>query len=397
MVILTMSISTSLFIISVALIRILKLNFMAKVHRLFLWCGVVFNLLIPWRLPVKYNIFSLFQYLKNMLEQKWVYIGGTDFTQKIGKESINVQTIGIISLIWVIGFCTVATYFLYTHIRYRKLYKQALPTENLYVNEWRRKNELRRKITILVSDRIVTPLTYGLLKPIIILPKMVLELDQRQIEYILNHEKIHVRQYHIILKWMSALSVCVHWFNPIVWLAYGLINKDIELSCDEQVLWELQEEDKKKYALLLIQLEEVRSNCFPLCNSFCRNLCEERISAIMKNKKPSKHNHILAGLVVIMFLAVFSTVQNGKSKNEGLNDLNIEQMFPKFDSTVINEDDSNTEIPTLEFRRDEVTGKFSVQVKDKNDNIILTEEDIIFEGEETIEQVYEKILWKGGF
>lgn len=263
MVILTMSISTSLFIISVALIRILKLNFMAKVHRLFLWCGVVFNLLIPWRLSVKYNIFSLFQYLKNMLEQKWVYIGGTDFTQKIGKESINVQTIGIISLIWVIGFCTVATYFLYTHIRYRKLYKQALPTENLYVNEWRRKNELRRKITILVSDRIVTPLTYGLLKPIIILPKMVLELDQRQIEYILNHEKIHVRQYHIILKWMSALSVCVHWFNPIVWLADGLVNKDIELSCDEQVLWELQEEDKKKYALLLIQLEAVRSNCFP--------------------------------------------------------------------------------------------------------------------------------------
>lgn len=393
MVILTMSISTSLFIISVALIRILKLNFMAKVHRLFLWCGVVFNLLIPWRLSVKYNIFSLFQYLKNMLEKKWVYIGGTDFTQKIGKESINVQTIGIISLIWVIGFCTVATYFLYTHIRYRKLYKQALPTENLYVNEWRRKNELRRKITILVSDRIVTPLTYGLLKPIIILPKMVLELDQRQIEYILNHEKIHVRQYHIILKWMSALSVCVHWFNPIVWLADGLVNKDIELSCDEQVLWELQEEDKKKYALLLIQLEAVRSNCFPLCNSFCRNLCEERISAIMKNKKLSKHNHILAGLVVIMFLAVFSTVQNGKNKNEGLNDLNIEQMFPKFDSTVINENDNNTEIPTLEFRRDEVTGKFSVQVKDKNDNIILTEEDIIFEGEETIEQVYEKILW----
>lgn len=117
----------------------------------------------------------------------------------------------------------------------------------------------------------------------------------------------------------------------------------------------------------------------------------------MKNKKLSKYNHILAGLVVIMFLAVFSTVQNGKNKNEGLNDLNIEQMFPKFDSTVINEDDNNTEIPTLEFRRDEVTGKFSVQVKDKNDNIILTEEDIIFEGEETIEQVYEKILWKGGF
>lgn len=113
----------------------------------------------------------------------------------------------------------------------------------------------------------------------------------------------------------------------------------------------------------------------------------------MKNKKLSKHNHILAGLVVIMLLVVFSTVQNGKNKNDNLNDLNMEQMFPKLDSTIMNENDSNTDIPTLEFRRDETTGKFSVLVKDKNDNIILTEEDIIFEGEETIEQVYEKILW----
>jgi beta-lactamase regulating signal transducer with metallopeptidase domain len=293
MIILAMSISTSLFIISVAFVRILKLDFMAKVHRLFLWYGVIFNLLIPWRLPVKYNIFSLIQYLRNMLEQEQVYISGTDFIQIIGSESINVQNIWIISLIWLIGLCMVAAYFLHTHIRYRKLYKQALPTENLYVNEWRGKNRLKRKITILISDRVVTPLTYGLLNPIIILPKMVLELEQRQIEYILNHEEIHIRQYHIILKWMTALCVCMHWFNPIVWLAYVLINKDIELSCDEQVLWKLQDEDKKKYALLLIQLEAVRSNCFPLCNSFCRNLCEERISSIMKIKKLSIYKVIV--------------------------------------------------------------------------------------------------------
>lgn len=392
MVILTMSISTSLFILSVALVRILKLDFMAKVHRLFLWCGVVFNLLIPWRLPVKYNIFSLIQYLKNMLEQKWVYIGSTGFAQEINRENIKVQNIGIISLIWGIGLGTAAAYFLHTHIRYRKLYKQALPAENLYVNEWRRKNRLKRKITILVSDRVVTPLTYGLLKPIIILPKMVLELEQRQIEYILNHEEIHIRQYHIILKWMTALSVCVHWFNPIVWLSYVLVNKDIELSCDEQVLWELQDEDKKKYALLLIQLEAVKSNCFPLCNSFCRNLCEERISSIMKNKKLSKQSHILAGLVVIMLITVFSTGANAKEQSTDRNNLKIEQMFPKSDSTVISENDINTDIPTLEFRRDDATGKFSVVVKDKNGNIILNEEDITFEGEETIEQIYEKVL-----
>lgn len=397
MVILTMSISTSFFIISVALVRILKLDFMAKVHRLFLWCGVVFDLLIPWRLPVKYSIFSLIRYLKSMLERKWVYIGGTGFTQEIGRESINIQTSGMISLIWIIGFGAVVTYFLHTHIRFRKLYKQALPTENPYVNEWRRKNRLKREITILVSDRIVTPLTYRFLKPIIILPKMVLELEHRQIEYILNHEKIHITQCHIILKWMTTLCVCVHWFNPIVWLAYVLVNKDIELSCDEQVLWELQEEDKKKYALLLIQLEAVKSNCFPLCNSFCKNLCEERIYAIMKNKKLSKHSHILAVLVVITLITVFSTVSNAQNQSTGINNLSIEQMFPKFDSTAMNVNDSNTDIPTLEFRRDDVTGKFSVVVKDKNDNILLVEEDITFEGEETIEQVYEKILWKGGY
>ena len=67
MIILAMSISTSLFIISVAFVRILKLDFMAKVHRLFLWYGVIFNLLIPWRLPVKYNIFSLIERISRLM------------------------------------------------------------------------------------------------------------------------------------------------------------------------------------------------------------------------------------------------------------------------------------------------------------------------------------------
>lgn len=394
MTILTMSLSESLFIISVALIRILRLDFMAKVHRLFLWCGVVFNLLLPWRLPVKYNLFSLIQYLKNMLEQKQVHINGSGFIQEISRESRYAQKNEILSLIWAIGAAMVAAYFLHTHIRYRRIYKQALPTQNLYVNEWLRKNRLKRNITILVSDRVVSPLTYGLLKPIIILPRMVLALEQRQLEYILNHEGVHIRQCHVFLKWVSVLCVCIHWFNPTVWLAYMLISKDIELACDEQVLWELQAEDKKKYALLLIQLEAMKSNCFPLCNGFCRNLCEERIIAIMKNKKLSKQSHILAGLIVIMLIAAFSTVANAKNQSTDGNDLRIGQMFPKLDSAVINESDIHTDadIPALEFKKDAVTGKYSVAAKDKNNNIIFTEENITFKGEETIEQIYKKIL-----
>lgn len=112
----------------------------------------------------------------------------------------------------------------------------------------------------------------------------------------------------------------------------------------------------------------------------------------MKNKKLSKQSHILAGLVVIMLITVFSTGANAKEQSTDRNNLKIEQMFPKSDSTVISENDINTDIPTLEFRRDDATGKFSVVVKDKNGNIILNEEDITFEGEETIEQIYEKVL-----
>ena len=111
----------------------------------------------------------------------------------------------------------------------------------------------------------------------------------------------------------------------------------------------------------------------------------------MKIKKLSKQSHMLAVLIVIMLITVFSTAANAEEQYTERNDLEIEQMFPKFNSATINENDSNT-MPTLEFRKDDVTGKFSVVVKDKNDNIILNEEDITVEGEETIEQIYEKIL-----
>ena len=112
----------------------------------------------------------------------------------------------------------------------------------------------------------------------------------------------------------------------------------------------------------------------------------------MKIKKLSKQSHMLAVLIVIMLITVFSTAANAEEQYTERNDLEIEQIFPKFNSATINENDSNTDMPTLEFRKDDVTGKFSVVVKDKNDNIILNEEDITFEGEETIEQIYEKIL-----
>lgn len=79
---------------------------------------------------------------------------------------------------------------------------------------------------------------------------------------------------------IAALTVCVHWFNPFVWVLYFLFNRDIELACDENVVHRLGQESRSSYARILINMEAAKSGLAPFCNHFSRTAIEERITAI---------------------------------------------------------------------------------------------------------------------
>jgi len=208
-----------------------------------------------------------------------------------------------IAVIWIIGMSLAALFFLVTHFRARKVYSESLPVDCDCVNQWLSRQGGIRRIQARQSDRITAPLTYGLLKPVILFPKTTDWRDTANLQYILAHEMSHIRQLDILVKWLLAAALCIHWFNPLVWAMYVLANRDIELACDETVVTIFGETAKPDYAMVLVGLEERRSVYSPLNAGFAKNSVEERIVAIMKLKKRSVMSMIFT-VILVSALAV---------------------------------------------------------------------------------------------
>lgn len=230
-------------------------------------------------------------------------------------ERIHNRLIKLSPYLWAVGVFVSGGYFMISYIRCQKKFRMSLPVENIQTEQWLRKQTLRRKVRIRQSDCITTPLTYGVFAPVILLPKNVLSEKNEELEYILEHELVHVKRYDIVTKLFLIAALCIHWFNPCVWLMYTLFNRDMELACDEAVLNNLGENKKSAYALALISMEEKKSGLTPFYSSFSRNAMEERIKAIMKSKRITLLTGACAIVLVIIIAVVFATTAT-ESKDE---------------------------------------------------------------------------------
>jgi hypothetical protein len=155
---------------------------------------------------------------------------------------------------------------------------------------------------------------------VVLLPKSADRTDIARLRYVLAHEFTHIRRFDVLKKWMLAAALCVHWFNPLVWVMYILANRDVELSCDENVVRTSGEKTKSAYALTLIGLEEQRSGLSPLVSNFAKSAIEERIVSIMKIRKTSLVGILLAVVLVAGTTTAFATSGvNGKDFTEAPN------------------------------------------------------------------------------
>lgn len=187
-----------------------------------------------------------------------------------------------------------------THLKWRQIYKTALPAHSAVIEKWKSSHRLRRKVQIKTLDRISIPLTYGVVRPVIVLPTMICDCKKEELEYVLTHEYMHIRKNHVLVKLVLLISLCIHWFNPFVWIMYIVVNRDIEIWCDEHVLKESGTTKKSDYASSLIGMQEMTGKISPLCNGFNKNAIEERIHIIMKSKKATS-----TGLFLSMFLSLY--------------------------------------------------------------------------------------------
>ncbi|AGA59582.1 antirepressor regulating drug resistance protein [Thermobacillus composti KWC4] len=177
------------------------------------------------------------------------------------------------------------------------------------VNYWNVRNSIRTAVRIrdhiYESDRIDTPFVFGLLKPKIYVPT---GLSEQELTYVLLHEQTHIDRRDYVIKPLAYIMVIIHWFNPLIWLSYALMSKDMEMSCDEKVLDKTGGRHKRPYAAALLSCA-VRSSGLRAGSSpaFGENQVKARIRNILAYRKPSAR--VIAGymLAIAVLIAACST------------------------------------------------------------------------------------------
>ena len=243
-----MSIYGSLAILLVMLFRLIFRKFSKKLTLLF-WVIVAIRLLCPINFSSPMSLMNLVPQKTEVQEVKVVnktsrpvvhteniptqYETVTDNTPA-QERALKLQKEDIMPVIWIGGM---AVLFSYSVVKYIK------------VNRFAEKCKRTSDGLFLESDRIETPFVAGIINTRICIPS---HIDNSEKEYLLLHEKIHIKNHDGIIKTLGFLVVCIHWFNPLVWLSYILLCSDLEMRCDEEVVETLGRDIKKDYCLSII-------------------------------------------------------------------------------------------------------------------------------------------------
>lgn len=236
-------------------------------------------------------------------------------TEPTAKPKADVSPETVLRLIWCSGAGLLLLVFTAVYLRGRREFRTSLPVENDFIGTWQKDCPLRRKVTVRRSDRISAPLTYGVFRPVILLPDPV-GTDEKTLGHILAHELVHIRRFDAVKKPLCALAVCLHWFNPLVWIMFFFFTRDLELACDEGAVRTLGIGGRSDYARTLIGMEARKSGFLPFFSHFAGFAAEERIKAIMKLKKSSVITSIAAVLLVIGTAGAFLTSAAAKPEEE---------------------------------------------------------------------------------
>ncbi len=200
--------------------------------------------------------------------------------------SVNpVQILAYVAAaLWIAGMMAMGLYTLISYWRIHRKVREAAP---LGKGVW-------------LCDHIASPFILGLFRPRIYIPS---SMDEKDISYVLAHERAHLRRKDHWWKPMGFLLLAVHWFNPLLWLGYILLCRDIELACDEKVIQELGQESKKPYAEALINCSVSRKSIAACPLAFGEVGVKGRIKSVLHYKKPGFWI-LLAAVTACIVLAV---------------------------------------------------------------------------------------------
>ena len=192
--------------------------------------------------------------------------------------------IPVLTVIWLLG---VAALFLYSAVSYRRLRRRVCEAVILRDN-------------IYQSENVCSPFVLGIIRPKIYLPY---HMDKREMDHVIAHEQTHIRRRDHWWKPLGFLLLTVHWFNPLLWLGYILLCRDIEFACDEKVIREMGSEQRADYTQALVSCSVSRRSIAACPLAFGEVGIKERVKSVMNYKKPAFWI-VLASVVVCAVAAV---------------------------------------------------------------------------------------------
>ena len=299
-----MSITASWLVLAVIILRLL-LKKAPKAITVALWALVGIRLLLPFSIE---SIFSLVPSAETV-PQKIVFAKEptidsgvaainsvvnpliTDsFAPKNELTSINpIQVfLAFAEVVWFVGMIAMVLYTLISYLRLRMQVRESVPlSDNIYV-----------------CDGIATPFILGVFRPRIYLPSGMGDDDK---EYVIAHEKAHLRRGDHLWKPLGFLLLTVYWFNPVLWLAYILLCRGIELACDERVIRDMELADKKAYSTALLNCSIPRKMISACPLAFGEVGVKQRIKSVLHYKKPAFWIIVIALIATVGIAVGFLT------------------------------------------------------------------------------------------
>lgn len=299
---LNMSIAAGWLILAVIALRLL-LRRAPKRFRLLLWAVVGLRLALPWSIESALSLIPSAQTLPEgiMLERAPVLDTGISalngainpgftaaFTPELGASANPLQVLlPIAAAFWMLGAAAMLLWALVSWLRLRKRVREAVRLEgNVYECE------------------IASPFVLGLFRPRIYLP---FSLENGERELVLAHERAHITAGDHIIKPLGWLLLAAHWYNPLVWLAYALFCRDIELACDERVVHGLSLSDRADYSQALLDLSRPRGGVRACPLAFGESSVKGRVKSVLSYKKPAFWLVLLAVVVCVGAAVCFLT------------------------------------------------------------------------------------------
>ena len=279
---LNLSIQASLLIVVIMLLRVM-LRKSPKWVRCLLWGLVAVRLVFPFSIESSYSLapsselVEINTYAKNDTDvmtqaQAFDYDGYEEHIYHVEDTVVtknrSIEPVKLLSLVWLIGMIGLALYAIASYLNIWKCIRLSINTqENIYL-----------------CDRIASPFIFGILRPCIYLPSQITE---EQKESVIAHEKAHLKRLDHLWKPLGYLLLMIYWFNPLCWVAYFLLCKDIELACDERVIKHMSMEQKKCYSKVLLSFSESGKMMTACPLAFGEVGVKERVKSILDYKKPA--------------------------------------------------------------------------------------------------------------